>query len=268
MTGRRTVSVDAEVHGEAAKVGERRAAILAAVRANGAVSVSELAERFSVTQQTIRRDLHSLDGKGLIHKGFGGAFASPGVAKFDYLERQGTQADIKRRLMLGIEEFLTPGATLFVGLGTTFNALHEVIVRHPGLLVATPNLEVAYNCAMNTDATVYIYGGYVRSKDSAVLTVADASRDRFKFDVALLGASAIDDEGDILEFDPLEVDLVRSILPLARQRILVAHHEKFRRRAPHKVASLREVDVLVTDGDVSGHFPDLRVLNSTRVISV
>lgn len=266
MTGFRALA--AETPAEGAKVSGRRAAILDAVRANGAVSVAELAGRFSVTQQTIRRDLHSLDSKGLIQKGFGGAFASPGVAKFNYLERQGTQAEIKKRLMLGIEEFLTAGATLFVGLGTTFNTLHEVLARHPGLLVATPNLEVAYNCAMNTDATVYVYGGYVRNKDSAVLTMADESRNRFKFDVALLGASAIDEDGDILEFDPLEVDLVRSILPLTRQRIFVAHHEKFQRRAPHKVMSIQDIDVLVTDGNPENHFLHPELLNSVRVISV
>lgn len=267
MTGTRSHLVEHATPAEAAKVSERRAAILEAVRANGAVSVSELAERFAVTQQTIRRDLHSLDSRGLLQKGFGGAFASPGVAKFNYLERQGSQAGVKRRLMLAVEEFLTPGASLFVGLGTTFNSLHEVLARHPGLLVATPNLEVAYNCAMNTDATVYVYGGYVRNKDSAVLTVPDASRTRFKFDIALLGASAIDDEGSVLEFDPLEVDLVHSILPNARRHILVAHHEKFRRRAPHRVTSISEIDVLVTDGDPAPHFSDRSVLDGVRIIS-
>lgn len=266
--GARPLSIDGEPSGEAAKVTDRRAAILAAVRANGAVSVSELAQQFAVTQQTIRRDLHSLDSRGLIQKGFGGAFASPGVAKFNYLERQGTQAETKRRLMLALEEFLTPGATLFVGLGTTFNTLHEVLVRHPGVLVATPNLEVAYNCAMNTDATVYVYGGYVRNKDSAVLTVADDSRDRFKFDIALLGASAIDEDGTVLEFDPMEVDLVRSILPQARKRILVAHHEKFRRRAPHRVMSVSDLDVLVTDTDPAASFNDASILSSVRLIKV
>jgi DeoR family glycerol-3-phosphate regulon repressor len=81
VTGTRSHLVEHATPAEAAKVSERRAAILEAVRANGAVSVSELAERFAVTQQTIRRDLHSLDSRGLLQKGFGGAFASPGVAK-------------------------------------------------------------------------------------------------------------------------------------------------------------------------------------------
>lgn len=266
MTGSRRQAVESEAPGEAAKVSGRRKAILDAVRDNGAVSVAELAQRFSVTQQTIRRDLHSLDGRGLIQKGFGGAFASPGVAKFNYLERQGAQSEVKKRLMFALEEFLTPGATIFVGLGTTFNTLHQVLARHPGILVATPNLEVAYNCAMNTDATVYVYGGYVRNKDSAVLTVADANRQRFKFDIALLGASAIDEDGAVLEFDPLEVDLVQSILPQARQHILVAHHEKFRRKAPHRVTSISEIDVLVTDGDPTKHFSDPSILNGVQLI--
>lgn len=268
MSGGSHLTLVSGAPAEAAKVSDRRAAILEAVRANGAVSVAELAERFAVTHQTIRRDLHSLDSRGLIHKGFGGAFASPGVAKFNYLERQGTQADVKRRQMLALEEFLTPGATVFVGLGTTFNTLHEVLVRHPGVLVATPNLEVAYNCAMNTEATVYVYGGYVRNKDSAVLTVADESRNRFKFDVALIGASAIDEDGSVLEFDPLEVDLVRSILPQSRQIILVAHDEKFRGRAPHRVTSIDRIDVLVTNGSAVGHFTDPSIINKIRVISV
>lgn len=270
MTGRQ---LEAEV--EAVSTGQdlsgpadRRAAILAAVRANGSASVAELAERFDVTQQTIRRDLHTLTSRGLLQKGFGGAFASPGVANFNYGERHSTSAAIKKKLMMALEEFLTAQATIFVGLGTTFGSLHEVLAHHPGILVATPNLEVAYNCAMNTDATVYVYGGYVRNKDSAVLTVVDESRGRFKFDIALIGASAIDEDGAVLEFDPLEVDLVKSILPQARQIILVAHDEKFGKRAPHKITSVDALDVLVTNGDPSTRFSDPAMLRSIRVINV
>ena len=85
---------------------------------------------------------------------------------------------------------------------------------------------------------------------------------------AVLGASAIDREGAVQEFDPLEVDLVRSILPHARQVILVAHDEKFDRRAPHLVTQLRDVDVLITNGDPSGRFNDPDLLKSLRVIAL
>lgn len=246
---------------------ERRTAILDAVRRNGAVSVTELAHRFDVTQQTIRRDLHILDSNGLIQKGFGGAFASPGVARYGHLERQSTLAGVKKKLVAALEEFLVDNATIFVGLGTTFASLHEVLARHPGVLVATPNLDVAYSCALNTDATVFIYGGYVRNKDTAVLTTIDEQRNRFKFDVALIGASAVDEDGAVLEFDPMEVELTRSILSHSRRVVLVVHDEKFGRRAPHRVTHIRDIDVLVTNGDAMRRLP-AGLLDGVRVIDV
>lgn len=253
---------------ESGRAAERRQAILAAVRTNGAASVAELAARFDVTYQTIRRDLRTLETQGLLQKGFGGAFASPGVAQHSHDERHAVQTSVKRQLVQALEEFLVPGATIFVGLGTTFDSLHEVMARHPGVLIATPNLEVAHSCALRTDVTVYVYGGYVRNKDSSVLTLADGNRERFKFDVAVIGASAIDRDGTVQEFDPMEVELVRSILPMARQVILVAHDDKFDRRAPHVVTQMTNVDVLITNGDPVRRFDDASVLASTRVIAL
>ncbi|MHA6690345.1 DeoR/GlpR family DNA-binding transcription regulator [Devosia sp. A449] len=254
--------------GGGTRLGERQSAILEAVRTNGAASVADLAVRFEVTSQTIRRDLRLLETKGLLVKGFGGAFASPGVAHHSYNERQTVQVAVKQRLVAALEEFLVPNATVFVGLGTTFHALHEILARHPGVLIATPNLEVAYSCALKTDATVYVYGGYVRNKDSSVLTLADSNRQRFKFDIAIIGASAIDRDGAVLEFDPMEVDLVRDILPQSRRVILVAHQDKFNRQAPHQVTRLADIDVLITNGDPTDRFDDPAVLSHLRVIAL
>ncbi|MNY70977.1 Glucitol operon repressor [compost metagenome] len=66
----------------------------------------------------------------------------------------------------------------------------------------------------------------------------------------------------------MEVDLVRSILPHARQVILVAHDEKFGRRAPHVVTQLADVDVLITNGDPAPRFDDKAVLAKTRIIAL
>jgi DeoR family glycerol-3-phosphate regulon repressor len=247
MSGRASPRGEAPAPTDGARLHHRQAAILKAVRSQGAASVADLATRFEVTHQTIRRDLRALSTKGLLHKGFGGAFASPGVAAHGHDERHNTLFAVKKRLVLALEEFLIPGATIFVGLGTTFDSLHEVLERHPGVLIATPNLEVAHSCALKTDATVYVYGGYVRNKDSAILTMSDESRHRFKFDIAMIGASAIDEDGAVLEFDPMEVDLTRDVLKHARKVILVVHDEKFGQQAPHVVTTLSEVDVLITN---------------------
>ena len=246
----------------------RQAQILEAVRTNGAVSVAELAGQFSVTTQTIRRDLKVLGELGLLVKGFGGAFAAPGVARYTYSERHNTEVEIKRQLVEALRPFLFNGATIFVGLGTTFHTLHSIIADFPGVLIATPNLEVVYTCALHTDATVYVYGGYVRNKDTSVLTLGGAGRQKFKFDLALIGASAIDRDGAVLEFDPMEVDLTRDVLTQARQVVLVAHEGKFERKAPHLVTHLKDVDVLVTNGAPGHHFDDGAVLEGLKLVVV
>lgn len=246
----------------------RQAQILESVRANGAAGVSELAAQFDVTTQTIRRDLKVLGERGLLVKGFGGAFASPGVARYTYSERHSTEVEIKRQLVDALRPYLFNGATIFVGLGTTFHTLHSVIADFPGVLIATPNLEVVYSCALHTDATVYVYGGYVRNKDTSVLTLGGGSRQKFKFDIAILGASAIDRDGAVLEFDPMEVDLTRDVLTQSRRVIMLAHEGKFDRKAPHLVTHLDEVDVLITNGDVVAHFDDPSLLQRLELVTV
>ncbi len=254
--------------GKQSRSDERQNVIIEKVRQSGAVSVSELSKLFGVTYQTIRRDLRALEDKGLIQKGFGGAFAAPGASFQQYSERLQAHREEKRRLVLALEPFLTESATVFVGLGTTFAALHEVVAHLPGVLIATPNLEVAYSCSLKTDATVFVYGGYIKNKDSAIVTVPDESRTRFKFDVAIVGASAIDEDGALLDFDPLEVDLIRSILPLSRKVILVVHGEKFGSKAPHRIADMSSVDILITNTDPASKLRDPKILTAIQVVRI
>jgi hypothetical protein len=61
---------------------------------------------------------------------------------------------------------------------------------------------------------------------------------QFKFDIAVIGCSALDGEGDLLDFDIQEVGVSRTILRQARRAILVADHSKFQRSAPARIASL------------------------------
>ncbi|MBW6424867.1 DeoR/GlpR family DNA-binding transcription regulator [Rhizobium sp. XQZ8] len=261
-------SEQSEDSGDSPRRTERQAAILESVRKNGAASVGDLAREFGVTQQTIRRDLKSLNDSGLLQKGFGGAFASPGVPHFVRGERQNLLVSVKRRLVQALEQFIQPNTTMFIGLGTTFDSLYEILARHPGVFIATPNLEVAYSCAMKTEASVYIYGGYVRSKDPTILTVPDESRNRFKFDIAVLGASAIDEDGAVLEFDPLEIELVQAILPHSRQVILVAHDEKFGKRAPHRVTNLGSIDVLITNSGALEKLTPTAIPDALKIVSI
>ena len=69
----------------------------------------------------------------------------------------------------------------------------------------------------------------------------------FKFDLAIIGCSALDNEGNMLDFDTQEILVNQSIISQAEKTYLVADHTKFMRRAPIKIASLSAVDCFFTD---------------------
>ena len=78
-------------------------------------------------------------------------------------------------------------------------------------------------------------------------TLAIQTIRQFKFDLAVIGCSALDRDGDLLDYDLQEVGVNQAILAQARQRVLVADHSKFQRTAPVRLASLSDLDLFVTD---------------------
>ena len=86
-----------------------------------------------------------------------------------------------------------------------------------------------------------------RADGGLVGPVAVETVRRFKFDIAVIGCSALDTDGDILDFDIEEVGVSQAILDRARRRLLVADHWKFQRSAPARIASLAAMDAIVTD---------------------
>ena len=93
-----------------------------------------------------------------------------------------------------------------------------------------------------------VAGGKLRRTDGGLTgDLAALAIARFKVDFAVIGASAIDVSGDLLDFDPEEVRVSREIISAARATIVVADASKFTRKAPVRIASLAQVDYVVTD---------------------
>ena len=248
---------------------ERRQHIIESIERLGGASVMNLAQEYGVTSQTIRRDLQQLEVRGLIQKSHGVALPGPGSTAIAYKDRNAHQTELKRRLMAPLVEFIHPGSTIYVGLGTTFNSIHEVLRDRSRLIVATSNLGVAYACTFNTGVTLYLFGGYVRRNDTAILaSTGGGLGSTFKFDLAILGANAIDEDGAVLAHDPLEVTFVREVIAASRQVIFVVQADKFGGRAPHVISHLRHASALITNCDPRSKLRDPTILDKTRVVQV
>ncbi len=226
----------------------RQADIMALVREAGRVAVDDLAARFTVTPQTIRRDLNELCGNRLLTRVHGGAMAASGTENLAYDARRLVAQPHKRLIGEAAARLIPPGSSLFINIGTTTEEVARALAGHDGLLVITNNLHVATELYRHRSIEVVVAGGAVRRADGGIVgaTAVDAIR-QFRVDTAVIGTSAIDADGSLLDFDVREVRVSRAIVENARRVVLVADSSKFARAAPVRIAHIAEVDVLVTD---------------------
>lgn len=226
----------------------RQSEILDIARAEARVSVEDLAARFGVTQQTIRRDLGDLAEAGKLARVHGGAVLRAGVANIGYGERRRMNADAKAAIARACAALIPANSSLFLNIGTTTEAVARALLGHANLMVVTNNLNVANILAESDSCDVIVAGGVLRRSDGGLVgdltTQAIAA---FKVDIAVIGTSAIDAEGDLLDFDPQEVRVSRAIIAQARRVFLVADAAKFGRAAPVRIASLGDLDAIITD---------------------
>jgi DeoR family glycerol-3-phosphate regulon repressor len=140
------------------------------------------------------------------------------------------------------------GSSLFINIGTTTEEVARALSAHRNLLVVTNNIHVVSILLPCPGIEVVIAGGPVRRTDGGI--VGEATVDlvkEFKLDFAVIGCSALDEDGTLLDFDYREVRVARAILGNARQAILVADAGKFERTAPVRIGDVGQLQAFVTD---------------------
>jgi DeoR family glycerol-3-phosphate regulon repressor len=217
-------------------------------RTRGQVLVEDAARHFDVTPQTIRRDLNLLCDLRLLQRIHGGARATGGISNLGYAARQELAAGEKAAIGARAARLIPNDASLFVNIGTTTEAVVRYLTGHVGLLIITNNINVVNHLQPYENIELMTAGGLVRREDGGI--VGDQTVDfigQFRVDFAVIGASALEDDGTLLDFDPREVRVAKAIISNARSVILVADGMKFRRSAPVRIGDISQVDYLVTD---------------------
>ncbi len=226
----------------------RQSEILDIARVEGRVGVEDLADRFGVTLQTIRRDLTELADAGKLDRVHGGAILRAGVANIGYEERRLMNAAAKAAIGAVCAAAIPDNSSLFLNIGTTTEAVARALLSHRNLTVVTNNMNVANILASNESCDVIVAGGVLRRSDGGLVgDLTTEAISHFKVDYAIIGTSALDLDGDLLDFDPQEVRVSRAILRQARGTCLVADFSKLERQAPVRIASLAEIGRVFTD---------------------
>ncbi len=229
-------------------VADRHRRILELARQTGSVSVETLAAQLGVTPQTIRKDLNDLAARAMLSRVHGGAVVTSGVGNLDHATRASVAAEAKHAIGAAAAKLVPDGASLFVNIGTTTEAVARALVSRRELLVITNNLNVVDILAPRDGVEVIAAGGRVRASDRAIVGALAMDFIRgFRVDYAVIGTSAVDRDGTLLDFDVEEVRVSQTIIAHARKVILVADASKVGRAAPVRIAGVDAIDYLVTD---------------------
>ena len=241
--------------------------ILSIARREGKVTVEGLAAHFGVTVQTVRRDLADLAEAGRLERVHGGAILPSGTANLAYEQRRSLNREAKDAIAGRCAAAIPDDCSLFLNIGTSTEAVAAKLLDHRNLLVVTNNLNVAQILMANADCEIIVTGGQLRRSDGGLVgTLTSQAVAQFKFDIAVIGCSALDTDGDILDFDMQEVAASQTILARSRKVLLVADHSKFKRSAPARIGSLADVDTIYTDQPLPGDLPSMCAVWGVRVV--
>jgi len=245
----------------------RRAEIVALVQRQGFVTIEGLAQHFAVTPQTIRRDINELAEEGILQRHHGGAALPSSVQNIAYASRQVLHLQAKQRIANAVAAHVPDHASLSINIGTTNEEIAKALMDHAGLSVITNNLNVANIMAANDGFQVIVAGGVVRARDRGIVGEATIdSISQFRVDIAVIGISAIDLDGTLLDFDYREVKVAQTIIRHARRVFLAADHSKLGRPAMARLGDMRDIDTFFTDLPPPAALRTVLEATSTRLV--
>jgi DeoR family glycerol-3-phosphate regulon repressor len=228
---------------------KRHQEIIELVTTHGYVSTEDLVEKFHVSPQTIRRDLNELADANKIKRNHGGATIVTSSENSSYQSRKVSSQAEKERIAAQLVKHIPNGATLFIDIGTTPEAIAKaLLVEHSDLRIVTNNINVASMLMHKESFRVILAGGEVRGRDGGV--TGESTIDfvaQFRLDFGILGISGIDYDGSLLDFDYHEVRVKRAIIENSRSVLLGVDHSKFGRNAMVKLGGIEEVDLVISD---------------------
>ncbi len=209
---------------------ERQENILKLLNEKDRVSIGELKDMLGVSEVTIRKDLNTLQDKGLIERTFGGAVLDNRFTKEpSYPEKKSVNKSSKRLIAKKASLLIKDGMDIFVDAGTTTRALVEYLPQFHNINVFTYDLHIALDLLKNTDLTVFIIGGYIEGRTGCALSGDGlALLKRTKADICFIGADAMDDKY-VYSSNPLKADIKRQMIENSQVRVLMCDTNKKKR---------------------------------------
>jgi DeoR family transcriptional regulator, fructose operon transcriptional repressor len=229
---------------------QRRQAILADVRQSSAVSAEELARRYSVSLETIRRDLRGLRDQGLLERVYGGALSIRST-EGTFTTRSVLNSDGKQAICRLAASLVDPDDTIVIDVGTTALEVARALPPTFRGRVLTNSVPVAMLLSGVEQAEridLHLCGGQVRQGDAACFgSHAETFFADCYADKAFLGSGGVHADAGLTDFHPHEVSTRRVIIAHSGASYVLADSSKLGSIAVHRVCPLDQIEAILTD---------------------
>ncbi len=233
-----------------------------------------LVEHFGVSIETIRRDIHELEGAGMVKKVYGGIQLASDELRISSLQnwnsRMGNFLAEKQLIAAKALELIQDRSTIVLDIGTTTYALSRLLSARQNLTVITSSLRIAGELARSSDHCIYMIGGRLeKGEEITTGSFASSFLDNFaSIDLFLCGADGISVDMGITEYNESVADIKRRLTALASRTILLADHSKFGKKSLFRCCSAEDIDTLITDSQTPQRYLDIFQKAGATVMTV
>lgn len=227
---------------------DRRTQIVDMIRNQRTVKNTELMERFGISIETVRRDLEDLERQGYLRRVYGGAIVNAALSSEpEYTSRTNAHSREKQAIAAEAAKLVQPQDAIYLGVGTTVQAMTQHLKNIGKLTVFTNALRTAVELSEIPGCNVILPGGSLRAKELTLSGFpAEENFSSFNVDKAFIGIGGIT-ETDVTDFHIGEARLHRQLVQNARQAIVLADSGKLGLRAVVNICPLEDIDIVITD---------------------
>ncbi|EGM76612.1 transcriptional regulator of sugar metabolism [Rheinheimera sp. A13L] len=237
---------------------ERQQEIVRLTQQLGKVAVRELADRFAVSEVTIRSDLAVLDQKKLLVRSRGGALINSELSReLSLKEKRHCYSALKQQLGAAAAGLIRDGDRVILDSGTTTQQVAAHLADHKDLIVMTNGLNIAMELAQKEEVEVMLTGGLLRKKSMSFYgNVAEKSLRDYNFNKLILGVDGFDLKAGLTTHFEKEASLNRLMCDIANEIIVVTDSSKFDQRAFHVICGSANIHSLVTDSGIPEQYAE------------
>jgi DeoR family fructose operon transcriptional repressor len=229
-------------------------------------SLDELSEQVDVSVSTVRRDLATLESRGVLRRTHGGArLNQPRSDEFAFTARDTHEAVEKEAIAKACADLIHPNQTVIMDAGTTvYHVARHLEGKSPQ--VFTNSLPIANLYSSSNRVETVVSGGVIYPRLGVLVgPLAVESFSRIRSDVAIMGAGGLSMEG-ISNSHGLLIDIQRAMIRAARKVIFCLDHTKFGRQSLSALCPLDTIDVIVTDDQAPGGMVDVLRNHGIQII--